>query len=79
MNASACEERSTRRVRLDDLACRIEAEFREMPGMRLTFAQVMRLWNLSRDQCTRVLDYLTSMGALVQDEEQRFHLVDDAS
>ena len=79
MNASACEERSTRLVRLDDLACRIEAEFREMPFMRLTFAQVMGLWNLSRDQCTRVMDYLTSMGTLMQDEEQRFHIVDDAS
>ena len=79
MNASACAERSTRRMCLDDLAFRVEAEFKEMPGMRLTFAQVMRLWNLSRDQCTRVLDYLTSMGALVQDEEQRFHIVDDAS
>jgi hypothetical protein len=40
---------------------------------------VMGLWNLSRDQCTRVMDYLTSMGTLVQDEEQRFHIVDDAS
>ena len=79
MNASACAERSTSRVRLDELACRIEAEFREMPGMRLTFAQTMRLWNLSRDQCTRVLDYLTSLGALVQDEEQRFHIGDGAS
>jgi hypothetical protein len=79
MNASACAERSTRRFCLDELACRIEAEFREMPGMRLTFAQMMRLWNLSGDQCTRVLDYLTSMGALVQDEEQRFHIVDGAS
>ena len=47
--------------------------------MRLTYPQVMRLWNLSRDQCTCVLDYLTSMGTLVQDEEQRFHLLDDAS
>jgi hypothetical protein len=79
MNASGCAERSTTSVRLDDLACRIEAEFREMPGMRLTYPQVMRLWNLSRDQCTCVLDYLTSMGTLVQDEEQRFHLLDDAS
>ena len=33
--------------RLDDLAWRIEAEFREMPGMRLSFVQVKRLWNLS--------------------------------
>jgi len=40
---------------------------------------MMRLWNLSRDQCTRVVDYLTSMGALVQDEEQRLHIVDGPS
>ena len=79
MNASACAERSTSRVRLDELACRIEAEFREMPGMRLTFPQMMRLWNLSGDQCTRVVDYLTSMGTLVPDEEQRFHIADGAS
>lgn len=59
--------------RIDDLAWRIEAEFREMPGMRLTFAQVKRLWNLSNDQCSRVVDYLTSTGLLAQDEEQRFH------
>ena len=59
--------------RIDDLAWRIEAEFREMPGMRLTFAQVKRLWNLSNDQCSRVLDYLTSTGLLMQDEELRFY------
>jgi hypothetical protein len=59
--------------RIDDLAWRIDAEFREMPGMRLTFAQVKRLWNLSNDQCSRVLDFLTSTGFLAQDEEQRFY------
>ena len=80
MQVYKCEARPASGVeRLDDVAWRIEAEFREMPGMRLTSAQVMRLWNLTRDQCTRVLDYLTSMGTLVQDEDQRFHLVDGAS
>ena len=58
---------------IDDLAWRVDAEFREMPGMRLTFAQVKRLWNLSDDQCSRVLDYLTSTGLLAEDEEQRFY------
>ena len=62
--------------RLDDLAWRIEAEFREMPGMRLSFVQVKRLWNLTTEQCVRVLDFLTTMGMLAEDEDQRFYLPD---
>ena len=61
---------------LDELAWRIEAEFREMPGMRLSLGQVKRLWNLSTDQCVRVLDFLTTMGMLAEDEDQRFYLPD---
>lgn len=57
---------------LQDLAWLIDAEYREMPGMRLTFAQVRRLWNLSGDECARVLDYLVSSGVLTQDDDQRF-------
>ena len=77
MIASGSPHPSTKPQRLDDLAWRIEAEFREMPGMRLTFAQVKRLWNLSTEQCVRVLDFLTSMGMLSQDEEQRFYRNDE--
>ena len=62
--------------RLDDLAWRIEAEFREMPGMRLSFVQVKRLWNLTTEQCVRVLDFLTTMGMLAEDEDQRFYRPD---
>ena len=62
--------------RLDELAWRIEAEFREMPGMRLSFAQMKRLWNLSTEQCVRVVDFLTTMGMLNEDEDQRFYLPD---
>ena len=40
---------------------RVRAEFLEMPGLRLTFAQAMRLWGLSEDDCQRVLDVLISM------------------
>jgi hypothetical protein len=57
---------------LEDLAWLIDAEYREMPGMRLTFAQVRRLWNLSADECARVLDYLVDSGALMRDEANRF-------
>ena len=59
-------------ARLDDLAWLIEAEYKEMPGMRLTFAQVKRLWSLTDDECANVLDYLVSSGRLAKDGENRF-------
>lgn len=43
-----------------------------MSGMRLTFAQVGRLWNLPSDECGRVLDYLVSAGRLTRDGDDRF-------
>ena len=66
-------------TRLDDLAWLIDAEYKEMPGMRLTFEQVKRLWNLSADDCGKVLDYLVSSGLLTQDDDDRFCRQVDAS
>ena len=74
--AEKTAERNAAPQRLDDLAWRIEAEFREMPGMRLSFVQVKRLWNLTTEQCVRVLDFLTTMGMLAEDEDQRFYRPD---
>jgi hypothetical protein len=53
---------------------RVRAEFLEMPGLRLTFAQAMRLWGLDEDDCQRVIDTLigacflqkTSTGEVVR-------------
>jgi hypothetical protein len=42
----------------------IVREFLRLPGLRLTPAQVRRLWNLSPDGCARVLDSLISDGLL---------------
>jgi hypothetical protein len=67
---NACLEPSV--AHLQDLASLIDAEYREMPGMRLTFAQVRRLWNLSNDECGRVLDYLVNEGCLTRDHNDRF-------
>ena len=44
----------------------IRREFGEMPGMRLTRAQIRRLWNLSLSECDRVVDALIADGFLVQ-------------
>ena len=37
---------------------RVRAEFLEMPGLRLTFAQAMRLWGLGEDDCHQVIETL---------------------
>ena len=58
--------------RVGDIARLIDAEFNEMPGMRLTPAQVKRLWNLTERECTQVLDYLSEAGFLVRDGLGRY-------
>ena len=44
----------------------VRREFNEMPGMRLTRAQIRRLWNLSSPDCDEVVDALISDGFLVE-------------
>jgi hypothetical protein len=43
---------------------RIRAEYREMPGMRLTLAQAARLFALEPACCAQALDRLVADGAL---------------
>ena len=43
---------------------RIRYDFIEMPGMELTMAQAVRLWNLGTDDCRHVLDTLVDHGFL---------------
>jgi hypothetical protein len=40
------------------LLSRIRGEYREMPGLRLTFTQACRLWQLDGPTCHQVLDRL---------------------
>jgi hypothetical protein len=58
--------------RLDEIARRIDAEFDEMPGMRLTYPQVRRLWNLSERECICALDRLCELGQLARDPSGRY-------
>jgi hypothetical protein len=50
-----------------ELSVRINAEFGEMPGLRLTLPQAARLFNVERTQCERVLGALVKRGALASD------------
>ena len=43
---------------------RIQSEYREMPGMRLTAQQAARLFNLEVNHCARVLEALVTNGFL---------------
>jgi Fic family protein len=49
-----------------DIVCRVQAEFTEMPGLKLTISQAQKLWGLDRSTCERVIDRLTMSGFLVR-------------
>jgi hypothetical protein len=42
-------------MRMDEVLQRIQGEYLEMPGLRLTAAQARRLWGLERDVCDALL------------------------
>ena len=46
------------------IQARVQAEYREMPGMSLTLGQAARLFDLDLTHCARVLDALVTDGAL---------------
>jgi hypothetical protein len=58
-------------VRNNGLDTIISREFDEMPGMRLTMAQVRRLWNLSGAEAEHIVHALVGRGALSLDQRGR--------
>jgi hypothetical protein len=52
-----------------ELCTRVAAEFREMPGLRLTLPQVARLFSIEPTRCARVLGGLVDEGHLTTDGE----------
>lgn len=59
-------------MRIDDVLQRIQAEFVEMPGLRLTAAQARRLWNLERDVCDALLAALVDARFLARTRDGAF-------
>ncbi len=64
-NTSANHPASNRDDR--ELCTRVQAEFEEMHGLPLTFAQAVRLFSFEPDLCQRVLGTLVRTGDLVTD------------
>ena len=66
-------------MRIDEMLRRIQGEFVEMPGLRLTAAQAQRLWGLEQEICDALLRALvdakfltlTRDGAFIRNEGAR--------
>ena len=50
-----------------DLCTRVQAEFCEMPGLKLTLPQAARLFSIEPTRCQRVLGALVQAGHLATD------------
>lgn len=56
----------------EQLLHRVQAEFDEMPCLRLTLAQAARLFTLREDVCSRVLATLISEQVLCRGADGRY-------
>ena len=59
-------------MRIDDVLQRIQGEYMEMPGLRLTPAQAQRLWGLDRNVCDQLLHTLVKEKFLSQTRDGSF-------
>ena len=62
-----------------ELLQRIQCEFLEMPGLRLTEPQARRLWNLDSLACADVLRVLLESGFLFRTPDGAFMRVERAT
>ena len=56
----------------DALMNRALQDFGEMPTLRLTTAQAMRLWDRDRSTCQKVLDTLVEAHLLCKDRDGQY-------
>jgi hypothetical protein len=59
-------------MRIDEVLQRIQGEYVEMPGLRLTPAQAQRLWGLERNVCDALLGALVDAKFLAQTRDGSF-------
>jgi hypothetical protein len=63
----------------DDVLRRVQGEFLEMPGLRLTEAQARRLWNLDAQSCEELLNALVDAKFLFQTRDGSFMRIEHAT
>ena len=64
---------------VDDVLRRVQCEFLEMPGLRLTAAQARRLWNLEEAACDLLLRALVDAKFLFETRDGAYMRVDQAT
>ena len=62
----------------DDVLRRVQGEYKEMPGLRLTTAQAQRLWGLDRAACDALLGALVDAKFLLRTRDGAFVRFDQA-
>ena len=65
-------------MRIEDVLQRIQGEYVEMPGLRLTAGQAQRLWGLERDVCDALLGALVEAKFLARTRDGAFVRLDGA-
>lgn len=60
----------------EELCRRIQGEFLEMPGLRLTQPQACRLWGLDRELCVQLLALLVDAKFLMRTRDGNFVQLD---
>jgi hypothetical protein len=65
---------ATLQTDMTDLLRRVRAEYREMPGLRLTLRQAQRLWDLDSTTCERALRMLEGTRFLRRTSDQSYVL-----
>jgi len=62
----------------DEVLWRVQGEFLEMPGLRLTEPQARRLWGLDAASCDALLGALVEANFLFRTRDGAFMRVDQA-
>jgi hypothetical protein len=57
---------------IDNVLRRIQAEYGEMPGLKLTIAQAQRLWGVDQESCGAWLARLVISGFLARTRDGAF-------
>ena len=65
-------------IATDDVLNRVQGEFLEMPGLRLTEPQARRLWGLDAASCGALLDALVDAKFLFRTRDGAFMRLEQA-
>ena len=64
---------------IEDVLRRVQGEFLEMPGLRLTEAQARRMWGLDADACGALLGALVDAKFLFRTRDGAFMRIERAA